>query len=86
MADVKIPKGVSKDQFLDMVRAGVHDAMRELMSAGSDSPSDNFYGAIKDGVREAVRAVVSSAQLRSVISDSAPEPNAPAAEGEVPKP
>jgi len=39
MADpiIRTPKGVTKDQFLDMVRAAVHDAMRELKSAGITS-------------------------------------------------
>ena len=58
MAEVKVPKGISKDQFLDMVRAGVHDAMRELIS-GTANPTADFYGAVRDGGREAVRATVS---------------------------
>ena len=83
MADqVKVPRGISREQFLDQIRAGVFDAMHQLMTSGNGSPSDNFYGAIKDGVREALRATVTAAQLRSVISNSAPEPNAPATEGE----
>jgi hypothetical protein len=73
---IKLPRNVSKDEFLDQIRAGVFDAMHELMSTGSSSPGDNFYGAIKDGVREAVRATVTAGQLRP-----APEP----AEGELPK-
>jgi regulator of protease activity HflC (stomatin/prohibitin superfamily) len=85
MAEVKIPRGISRDEFLNQVRCGVFDAMRELMSTGTTNPSADFYGAIRDGTREAMRAVVSAGQLRSVISDSATERNAPAAE-EGPKP
>jgi len=68
---IRTPKGVTKDQFLDMVRAGTHDALVELMRAGTANPSADFFAAIRDGTREAIRAVVSAGQLRSVISDSA---------------
>jgi len=81
MAEMKIPRGVPRDQVLDQIRAGVFDAMHELMTSGSGSPSDNFYRAIQDGVREAVRATVTAGQLRPVIPESAPEPGA-APEGE----
>ena len=58
MAELKISRGVSKDEALNAIRCGVHDSMRELMGGGSGgSPGDNFYLAIKDGIREAVRAV-----------------------------
>jgi len=68
MADqvIRPPKGVTADKFLDMVRAGVFDAMRELMSAGIANPSADFYSAVRDGVREAVRATVTAGQLRPV--------------------
>jgi hypothetical protein len=79
---IRTPKGVTKDEFLNQVRAGVFDAVHELMTSGSGSPSDNFYGAIKDGVREAVRATVTAGHLRPV-PDSVP--GAPAPE-EGPKP
>jgi hypothetical protein len=52
MADqVRVPKGISKEQFLDQIRAGVFDAVHELMTGGSGSPSDNFYGARGPGGR-----------------------------------
>jgi len=87
MADqiIRTPKGVTADKFLDMVRAGVHDAMPELMTSGTADPSADFYSAVRDGVREAIRATVTAGQLRAVPA-SAPEPNASAAEGEPPKP
>jgi hypothetical protein len=69
---VRVPKGISREQFLDQIRAGVFDAMHELMTSGSGSPGDNFYGAVRDGVREAVRATVTAGQLWPV-PDSAPE-------------
>jgi len=75
---IKLPQNVSKDEFLDQIRAGVFDAMRELMRAGSSNPSADFYTAVKDVVREAVRATVTAGHLRPV-PDSAP--GAPAAEG-----
>ena len=78
---IRTPKGVTKDQFLDMVRAGTHDALVELMRAGTTDPSGAFYGAIKDGTREAMRAVVSAGQLRPV-PDSASELGVAAVEGE----
>jgi len=84
MAEMKVPRGVSRDEVLNQIRCGVHDAMHELMTTTSGSPSDNFYGAIRDGVREAVRATVTAGQLRPV-PDSATELGAPAAEEE-PKP
>jgi len=59
--------------------------MADQVGTIRSDPSGAFYGAIRDGTREAMRAVVTAAQLRSVISDSASERNAPAAEG-VPKP
>jgi hypothetical protein len=80
---IKTPRGVTADKFLDMVRAGTHDAMVELMRAGSSDPSADFYSAVRDGVREAVRALVSAGMVR-LVPDSADEPNA--AEGEAPKP
>jgi hypothetical protein len=48
MADqiIRTPKGVTADQFLDMVRAGVHDARRELMTSGTANPSADFYAMI----------------------------------------
>jgi hypothetical protein len=84
MAEMKVPRGVSRDEVLNQIRAGVFDAMHELlMSGGSGSPGDNFFSAVRDGVREAVRATVTAGQLRLVTS--APEPNASAAEEETPK-
>jgi hypothetical protein len=65
-----------------MVRAGTFDAMTELMRAGSSNPGADFFTAVKDGVREAMRAVVTAGHLRPV-PDSAP--GAPGAE-EGPKP
>jgi hypothetical protein len=61
MADqttIRTPRGVTKDQFLDMVRLGTHDAVVELMRAGSNNPGADFFSAVRDGIREAVRAVV----------------------------
>jgi len=86
MADqtIRTPKGVTADKFLDMVRAGTHDAMVELMRAGSSDPSADFYSAIRDGIREAVRATVSAGNLR-LVPDSAPEPDASTAGEEAPK-
>jgi hypothetical protein len=82
---IKTPRGVSADKFLDVVRAGVFDAMRELMTSGTSTPHDDFYSAVRDGVREAVRATVTAQQLRVVPDSAASEPNAPAREEE-PKP
>jgi hypothetical protein len=81
---VRVPKGISKDDFLNQVRCGVFDAMHELlMSGGSGSPGDNFFSAVRDGVREAVRATVTAGNLRLVTPGSAP--GVRAAEGEAPK-
>jgi hypothetical protein len=81
---VRVPKGISKDDFLNQVRCGVFDAMHELlMSGGSGSPGDNFFSAVRDGVREAVRATVTAGNLR-LVPNSAFELSA--AEGEPPKP
>ena len=76
MADVKIPRSISTDEFLNQIRCGMHDAVLELMTAGTANPGDAFYGAIRDGTREAMRAVAMSGKLQVVP----PEPNAPAAE------
>src|SRR5262249_20289865 len=80
---VRVPKGISKEQFLDQIRAGVFDAMHELLTTGSGSPGDNFYAAVKDGVREAVRATVTAGNLR-LVPNSVSEPSA--AEEEVLRP
>jgi hypothetical protein len=85
MAEMKVPRGVSKHEVLDQIRAGTFDALHELMTTGSGSPGDNFYRAIQDGVREAVRATVTAGQLRLVTPDGAPGSNAAAAEAEAPK-
>jgi len=79
MAEVKIPRSISRDEFLNQVRCGVFDAMHQLMTSGTSTPGTDFYSAVKDGVREAVRATVSTGQLR-VVPDSTPEPGAAAAD------
>jgi hypothetical protein len=78
---VRVPKGISKEQFLDQIRAGVFDAIHELMTTASGSPGDNFFSAVRDGVREAVRATVTAERLQ-LVPESAPEPGVAAAEGE----
>jgi hypothetical protein len=62
MADqvIRPPKGVTADKFLDMVRAGVHDAMRELMSTGTTNPTVDFFAAVRDGIETAMKAVVTT--------------------------
>jgi hypothetical protein len=82
MVEMKVPRGVSKDEVLDQIRAGVHDAMRELISIGTTNSSAAFFAAVRDGVREAVRATVTAGHLRPV-SDS---PTASIVEGETPEP
>jgi len=82
MAEQRLPRNVSPDQFLNQIRAGVFDAMVQLMS-GASHPSGAFFSAVRDGVREAVRATVTAGQLRAV-PDSALEPSTPAAEREAP--
>ena len=82
---VRVPKGVSADAYLNAVRCGVFDAMHQLMTSGTSTPHDDFYSAVRDGVREAVRATVTAQQLRVVPDSAASEPNAPAREEE-PKP
>ena len=84
MAEVKIPRSIPRDEFLNQIRAGVFDAMHQLMTSGTSTPHDDFYSAVRDGVREAARATMTASQLRPV-PDSAAEPGAPAAE-EDPKP
>jgi len=54
------------------------------MTTASANPGDNFFSAVRDGVREAVRATVTVERLR-LVPDSAPESDA-APEGETPKP
>jgi hypothetical protein len=81
---VRVPKGVSADAYLNAVRC-VFDAMHQLMTSGTSTPHDDFYSAVRDGVREAVRATVTAQQLRVVPDSAASEPNAPAREEE-PKP
>ena len=81
MAEVKIPRSISRDEFLNQIRAGVFDAMHQLMTSGTTNSSDTFYLAIKDGVREAVRATVTAERLR-LVPESVPEPGVAAAEGE----
>jgi hypothetical protein len=41
-----------------MVRAGVFDAKRELMTSGTSTPSADFYGAVQAGVEAAMKATV----------------------------
>jgi len=43
MADVKIPRSISTEAFLNQIRCGVHDAVLELMRAGSSNPGADFY-------------------------------------------
>jgi len=40
-----------------MVRAGTHDAIVQLMRAGSSNPGADFFTAVRDGIAEAVKAV-----------------------------
>lgn len=75
MAEVKVPRDVSPEGFLDMVRCGVFDAVREIMTSSTTNPSAAFYGAIRDGVEAATKALVTAKQLRPdlvVVPDSAP--------------
>ena len=81
---VRIPKGVSADAYLNAVRCGVHDAWAEMLRGESDSANADVVNAIRDAIAAATRSVVMSGQLRPV-PDSAPEPGAAAAE-EGPKP
>jgi len=66
MADqVKIPRSISKEEFLNQIRCGVFDALRELITSGTSTPSADFYGAIRDGVAEAMKATVRLPQNRA---------------------
>ena len=85
MADqVKVPRSISKEQFLDQIRAGTHDAMRELMSTGTTNPSADFFAAIQAGVEAAIKAVAREREATTGIRHEA-EPGDPVAKGE-PKP
>ena len=79
---VRVPKGVTADAYLNAVRCGVHDAWAEMLRGESGSANADVVNAIRDAVAAATRAVVMSGQLRAV-PDSVP--SAPAEE-EGPKP
>ena len=57
MAELKISRGVSKDEALNAIRCGVHDSMRELMGGGSGGSRATISTLPSIGIREAVRAV-----------------------------
>jgi len=77
---IRFPRGVTKDHFLDAVRAGVHDSMRELMSTGTSTPGAAFYGAVRDGVEAAMKAVAREREVTTGGTRQEPEPSASVAE------
>jgi hypothetical protein len=90
MAEMKLPRGVSPDKFLDMVRAATFDAVLAVLGSGSTDKSaagglTNLLAAIRDGTEAATTALLRSGELRPAIPKSVSEPDAPAAEGEPPK-
>ena len=77
MAEMKVPRGVSRDEVLNQIRAATFDAVLEVLRAGkSDDPSANLLGAIRDGTEAATKALLRSGELRPAVPDS----NAPNAE------
>jgi len=75
MADVKIPKTISTDAFLNQIRAGMHDAVVELMRSGSSNPGADFFNAIRAGIREAVKAVAREREAATGRQEA--QPSAP---------
>jgi len=81
MAEMKVPRGVSKDQVLDQIRAAAHDAFLEVLRGGSNDPSaagglTNLLAAIRDGTEAATLALLRSGELTPAIPRSVPEPDA----------
>jgi hypothetical protein len=52
---IKTPKGITLDRYLDAVRAGAHDAVAEMLRGESGSPNADFVNAIRDGIAAASR-------------------------------
>jgi len=65
MADqIKLPKGISRDEFLNQIRCGTHDAVLEVIRG-----NDDFFAAVRDGIEAAVKA---SVRQREPPRDDAP--------------
>jgi hypothetical protein len=82
--DLKTPRGITQDRYLNAVRCGAHDACVEMFR-----DSDTLLDAVRDGIREATKALVREREAmirrQEAAAESAPEPGT-APEEEMPKP
>ena len=74
MADqIKTPRGITLDRYLDMIRAGAHDAVVEMFR-----DSEALHAALSDGIREAVKALTREREAmtrrQDAAAESGPEP------------
>ena len=79
----KLPRGVSPDKYLDMVRCAAYDAFLEVLRGQSDDPSaslTNLLSGIRDGSEAATLALLRSGEIRPAVPRSVSEPDASAAE------
>jgi hypothetical protein len=49
MNATKLPT-ISKEELLDAIREGVHDAMWRMITGATSMPCHDFYATVKEGV------------------------------------
>ena len=71
---IKTPRGITLDRYLDAVWCGAHDAVVEMFR-----DSDALHAALSDGIREAVKALAREREAMTrrqdtAAAESGPEP------------
>ena len=75
---MKLPPGVTTEQFLEAVRQGVHDAVWQMICQGTNAPCADFYDAIKEGIKKGTEEGIENAMpfpgdIKNAITDGVKE-------------
>jgi hypothetical protein len=57
-------KQLSKQELMEAIRGGVHDAMWEMITNATSWPCHDFFDMIKEGVAEGVEAAMRKPKRR----------------------
>jgi hypothetical protein len=75
---MKLPPGITTEQFLEAVRQGVYDAVWQMITNNTDMPCADFYDTVKEAVKEGTQEGIENAMpftgdIKSAITDGVRE-------------